>query len=159
MGATIKRQGVVARAKAWCHPHTGGEDHPNTATTSVAKDDNDNKGRGNETPAASSVDRRFPSLRRVRERRVVYHVVQRGTRGEEQSPRQEGGSLRILTGEEKQGWPTKAPPQCQKQGCKHRACPTEEGFRSCVGITLPQHHGEHATQQGCVVRGAGARAE
>ena len=162
MGATIKRQGVVARTKASYHPHTGGEDHPNTATTSVAKDNNDNEGRGNETPVASSVDKRLlPSLKRVRERRVVYRVVQqeRGSKKRNVHTRQGGGSLRIPTSEEKQGWPTRAPPQCEKQGCTHRACPTEEGFRSCVGITLPQHYGESATQQGCVVRGAGARVE
>ena len=159
MGARIIRQGVVARTKARCHPHTGGEDHPNTATTSVATDNkanNNNKRGGNETPAASSEDKRsLPLLRRVK----PIEVRERGSKKRKVQARQGGGSLRIPTSEEKQGWPTRAPPQCKKQGCTHRACPTEEGFRSCVGITLPQHHGEHATQQGCVVRGAGARAE
>ena len=160
MGAMIKQQGVVARVKAWYHPHTGGEDHPNTATTSVATDNkannNNSEEGGNKTPAASSEDKRsLPSLRRVK----PIEVRERGSKKRKVQARQGGGSLRIPTSKEKQGWPTRAPPQCKKQGCTHRACPTEEGFRSCVGITLPQHHGEHATQQGCVVRGAGARAE
>jgi len=155
MGATIKRQGVVARTKAWCHPHTGGEDQPDTATTKATKASNNNEGRGNETPAASSVDRRLLPL----PRRVMPMEVQGGGSKKSIVPRQGGGDLRIPTSKEKQGWPTRAPPQCEKQGCGHQACPTKESFRSCVGITLPQHHGEHATQQGCVGWGAGARGE
>ena len=173
MGARIIRQGVVARTKARCHPHTGGEDQPDTATTRAAKANNNNKGGGNETPVASSVDKRLlPSLKRVRERRVVYRVVQhmrerrvvyrvvqqeRGSKKRNVHTRQGGGSLRIPTSEEKQGWPTRAPPQCEKQGCRHQVCPTKEGFRSRVGITLPQHRGEHLHGRG-VLAGELARA-
>ena len=60
----------------------------------------------------------------------------------------------------KAGVANKGAPAVQKAGVRTSSVPhQEESFRSCVGITLPQHHGEHATQQGCVVRGAGARAE
>jgi len=161
MGAMIKQRGVAARTKAWCHPHTGGEDQPDTATTRAAKANNNNKGGGNETPVASSVDKRLlPSLKRVRERRVVYRVVQhmrerrvvyrvvqqeRGSKKRNVHTRQGGGSLRIPTSEE-------------KQGCTHRACPNEEGFRPCVSITLPQHRGEHLHSRG-VLAGELARAQ
>merc|ERR1712183_936920 len=51
-------------------------------------------------------------------------------------------------------------PAVQKAGVRTSSVPhQEESFRSCVGITLPQHHGEHATQQGCVDWGVGARIE
>ena len=155
MGARIIQQGVAARTKARCHPHTGGEDRPDTATTKAAKASNNDQGEGNETPAASSEDKRsLPSLRRVK----PIEVQERGSKKRKVHARQGGGSLRIPTSEEKQGWPTRAPPQCEKQGCRHQVCPTKECFRSRVGITLPQHRGEHLHGRG-VLAGELARAD
>ena len=139
MGATIKRQGVVARTKAWCHPHTGGEDQPDTATTKATKASNNNKGRGNETPAASSVDRRLLPLLR----RVMPMEVQEGGSKKIKVPRQGGGNLRILTSKEKQGWPTRAPPRRKNQGCSQQARPGDDDVWSCrgtvSGVSPPRH--------------------
>lgn len=44
MEANIKRQGVVARAKAWYHPGTGGEEQPDIATTNALEGSNNNEG-------------------------------------------------------------------------------------------------------------------
>ena len=45
MEAKIKRQGVVARTKAWYHPGTGGEEQPDVATTNALEGSNNNEGK------------------------------------------------------------------------------------------------------------------
>ena len=156
MGATIIRRGVAAQTKAWCHPHTGGEDRPGTATTKAAKASNSNERGRNETPSASGVDknkRLLPLLTRV-----MPMKAQGGGSKKRKVPRQGGGESANPHKRGKAGVAKEGAPAVRKAGVRTSSVPhQEESFRSCVGITLPQHHGEHATQQGCVDWGAGAR--
>jgi len=156
MGATIKRQGVVARTKAWCHPHTGGVNQPDTATTKAAKASNNN-GRGrNETPSASRVDKikRLPPLLT----RVMPKKAQEGGGKKRNVPRQGGGDLRIPTSKEKQGWPRRTPPQCKKQGCGHQACPTKRKVSGPVLASLSHNIMESMPHSRGVLTGELARA-
>ena len=154
MGATIKRRGVAAQTKAWCHPHTGGEDRPDTATTKAAKASNSNERGRNETPAASSVDKRLLPL----PKRVMPREAQEGGIKKSKVPRQGGGDLRIPTSKEKQGWPTRAPPQCKKQGCGHQACPTKRKVSGPVLASLSHNIMESMPHSRGVLAGELARA-
>jgi len=155
-GATIKRRGVAAQTKAWCHPHTGGEDRPGTATTKAAKASNSNERGRNETPSASGVDknkRLLPLLTRF-----MPMKVQEGGSKKRKVPRQGGGNLRIPTREEKQGWPKRVPPQCEKQGCGHQACPTKRKVSGPVLASLSHNIMESMPHSRGVLTGELARA-
>merc|ERR1712183_520083 len=155
-GATIKRQGVVARTKAWCHPHTGGVNQPDTATTKAAKASNSNERGRNETPSASRMDKnkRLPPLLT----RVMPKKAQEGGSKKRKVPRQGGGNLRIPTREEKQGWPKRVPPQCEKQGCGHQACPTKRKVSGPVLASLSHNISRRACHTRGVLAGELARA-
>ena len=60
----IKQQGVVARAKAWYHPYTGGEEQPNIATTDALEGSNNNRrGSFDVSPDPPRDDTRHDELR------------------------------------------------------------------------------------------------